>query len=373
MGSSTEEVPDILLQQDKINSTLQQEPDCISVQQESTSNEKIQESICLLNQESTETTQIVEDITNNSEESDILPSKEKEELNTSGELLNSQSLENLSIPISTEKQKINLSTKEKEVISISVQQKRPCTPTEEDYCSEYNQEPPDPPATPSKRKRTSECESPSVDITPESETTKSPILRAPNVTPVCETEQNTIKPVATFAPGSARAKAAALLARARATKAEITSKVTSESVNVQNVTIKKDNDNSLENKEIMLETQETKAETQEIKAETQQSGSDIQEYNEIDDAKDNANKKPFPTGMSTFIENEEKITENIEKNEENPQKNVESSVSKEIDPYKLKEKLEGLENELENKSNETSHLNYEDPDKAKKENNEDID
>merc|ERR1711874_513374 len=126
-------------------------------------------------------------------------------------------------------------------------------------------------------------------------------------------------------------------------------------------------------KEIMLETQETKAETQEIKAETQQSGSDIQEYNEIDDAKDNANKKPFPTGMSTFIENEEKITENIEKNEENPQKNVESSVSKEIDPYKLKEKLEGLENELENKSNETSHLNYEDPDKAKKENNEDID
>merc|ERR1711874_650700 len=274
------------------------------------------------NQECTETTQIVEDITNNSEESDILPSKEKEELNTSGELLNSQSLENLSIPISTEKQKINLSTKEKEVISISVQQKRPCTPTDEDYSSEYNQEPPDPPATPSKRKRTSECESPSVDITPESETTKSPILRAPNVTPVCLTEQNAIKPVATFAPGSARAKAAALLARARAVKAEVTTKETSESLNVQKVTISKDNDSSLENKEIMLETHETKAETQENNAETQQNGSEKQVYNEIDEVKDHANKKPFPTGMSTFIENDEKFTENIEKNEENSQKNV---------------------------------------------------
>merc|ERR1711909_16940 len=181
-------------------------------------------------------------------------------------------------------------------------------------CSQSKQESPDLPVTPSKRKRTSDCESPSVDITPECEITKSPLLRAPNVTPISVTEPNAIKPVATFSPGSARAKAAALLARARAVKAEETSKVTSESVNVQQLNITTDIDNS-------LVKNENKLETQEIKAETQQNGSGVQDYNVID-KKDHANSKEIQDEMATFIENNKKSTENIEKNEKNAQKNL---------------------------------------------------
>merc|ERR1711874_350778 len=98
-------------------------------------------------------------------------------------------------------------------------------------------------------------------------------------------------------------------ARAAMDNRRVTTKETSESLNVQKVTISKDNESSLENKEIMLETHGTKAETQEIKAETQQNGSEKQVYNEIDKVKDHANKKTFPTGMSTFIEKDEKFTE----------------------------------------------------------------
>merc|ERR1711874_796297 len=177
----------------------------------------------------------------------------------------------------------------KENTVFSTIQKRSCTPTEDNSCTQLKQDSPDLPVTPSKRKRTSDCESPSVDITPECEITKSPILRAPNVTPICDTEHNAIKPVA-FSPGSARAKAAALLARARAVKAEETSKVTSESVNVQQMNITTDIDNS-------LVKNENKLETQEIKAETQQNGSGVQDYNVID-KKDHANSKEIQDEMA---------------------------------------------------------------------------
>merc|ERR1712128_302678 len=177
--------------------------------------------------------------------------------------------------------------------------------------------------------------------------------RAPNVTPICVTEQNTIKPVATFSPGSARAKAAALLARARAVKAEETSRVTSESVNVQQLTITKDIDNSLANNDSKLETQKTKAET---KAETQKNGSEIQEYDEVDQIEDQANSEKIQNEKAAFIE----------KNKKNPQKKLEVSISKQIDPYQLKEKLESLENELETHLSETSKPNYKEQENIKK-------
>merc|ERR1739842_241692 len=70
--------------------------------------------------------------------------------------------------------------------------------------------------------------------------------------------------------------------------------------------------------------------------------------------------------MGAFIENNKKCTENIEKKEKNPQKNLEVSVSKQIDPYQLKEKLESLENVLETHLSETSKPNYEEQENTKK-------
>merc|ERR1711874_801678 len=102
---------------------------------------------------------------------------------------------------------------------------------------------------------------------------------------------------------------------------------------------------------------ENKLETQEIKAETQQNGSGVQDYNVID-KKDHANSKEIQDEMATFIENNKKCTENIEKNEKKAQKNLEFSLSKQIDPYQIKEKLEILEKEVDTQLNEILKPNY---------------
>merc|ERR1712128_12091 len=134
-------------------------------------------------------------------------------------------------------------------------------------------------------------------------------------------------------------------------------------VNVQQLTITKDIDNSLANNDSKLETQKTKAET---KAETQKNGSEIQEYDEVDQIEDQANSEKIQNEKAAFIENNKKCTENIEKNEKNPQKKLEVSISKQIDPYQLKEKLESLENELETHLSETSKPNYKEQENIKK-------
>merc|ERR1711915_373179 len=124
-----------------------------SVQQESISHQIRQDSVIFLKLENLSSTQTEEEIPNRFNECESLTTEVSEEnIISNQELRSTQLHEVANVSYSVEELSNSINSRESDVMNILTKQKRPCTPTEENSCSQLKQEPPDPPVSPSKRK-----------------------------------------------------------------------------------------------------------------------------------------------------------------------------------------------------------------------------